>query len=159
MKTKNQASAQQKAWPRPTQPPARLPITITMQNSADGNTLPHKRLLLPQVLHQHLRPRQVLHLLQRRHLIRHRRQVPYPLLRRHRPQRLRLHRLPRPHLPQTVASTRPMSPGNGEARNAMNSMKGACLLIGKAKKSVIICTATCPTCREMSLLWPAIMPN
>ena len=159
MKTKNQASAQQKAWPRPTQPPARLPITITMRNSADGNTLPHKRLLLPRALHLHLHPPQVLHLLQRRHLIRHRRQVPYPLLRRHRPQRQCPHRLPRPHLPQTVASTRPMSPGNGEARNAMNSMKGACLLIGKAKKSVIICTATCPTCREMSLLWPAIMPN
>lgn len=159
MKTKNQASARQKAWPWPTQPPARLPITITMQNSADGNTLPHKRQRLPRVLHLHLRPRQVLHLLQRRHLIRHRRQVPYPLLRRHRPQRLRPHRLPRPHLPQTVASTRPMSPGNGGARNAMNSRKGACLPIGKAKKSVIICTVICPTFREMSLLWPAIMPN
>ena len=159
MKTKNQASARQKAWPRPTQPPARLPITTTMQNSADGNTLPHKRLRLPRVLHQHLRPRQVLHLLQRRHLIRHRRQVPYPLLRRHRPQRLRLHRLPRPHLPQTVASTRPMNPGNGGARNAMNSKKGACLPIGKAKKSAIICTVICPTYRETSLLWPAIMPN
>ena len=157
MKTKNQASARQKAWPRPTQPPARLPITITMQNSADGNTLPHKRLRLLRALHLH--PRQVLHLLQRRRLIRHRRQVPYPLLRRHRPQRLHPHRLPHLHLLQTVASTRPMNPGNGEARNAMNSMKGACLLIGKAKKSVIICTATCPTCREMSLLWPAIMPN
>ena len=159
MKTKNQAWARQKAWPQPTQLPARLPITITMQNSVDGNTLPHKRLRLLRALHLHLHPRQVLHLLQRRRLIRHRRQIPYPLLRRHRPQRLRPHRLPRPHLPQTVASTRPMNPGNGEARNAMNSMKGACLLIGKAKKSVIICTAICPTCREMSLLWPAIMPN
>ena len=66
-----------------------------MRKSEEGNTLPHKRLHPPQVLrllqYRHLirHRRQIPHLLQR--LIQHRRQVPYLLQRRHLIQHRRLH--------------------------------------------------------------------